>query len=158
MDSTYIDSGAQLSACGRYRFTLWRVWDEARPVVVFVGLNPSTADALKDDQTIRRCRHFADASEFGGLTMLNLWAFRATHPSDLPAIDSPEEQDNLDNLARVCSMAARVVAVWGDHPKARLRTAAVMPIVSTWWCLGKTKHGHPRHPSRLGNGVPMVRM
>ena len=57
---------AVLSACERYRFRLARVWDWKRPRMIFVMLNPSTADAATDDPTIRRCRGFAKRENCGG--------------------------------------------------------------------------------------------
>ena len=153
----YIDSGAQISPCEKYRFTLWRVWDESLPRVAFVGLNPSTADATQDDPTIRRCRGFAMSHGFGAFTMLNLWAYRATDPKNLPAVVTNEEEINADCIARVASGVARVVAVWGAHPKGILRKYAILPLVDEWWHLGMTKDGEPRHPLYLPGDAKMVR-
>ena len=74
---------ALFSGCGQYRYRLTRTWGPAAHVV-FIGLNPSTADAALDDPTIRRCSAFARSWGFDGLIMLNAWAFRSTHP---PALD-----------------------------------------------------------------------
>src|SRR5438309_1272265 len=74
---------------GRYRYTLTRVWDPALEPVVFVMLNPSTADASRDDPTIRRCINLARAWGFGSMHALNLFAFRATRPADLRAAPDP---------------------------------------------------------------------
>ncbi|TMF61888.1 MAG: DUF1643 domain-containing protein, partial [Chloroflexi bacterium] len=68
--------GATFSADRRYRYRLWRRWDGARPVVAFVMLNPSTADARRDDPTIRRCIGFAKSWGFGGVEVVNLFAYR----------------------------------------------------------------------------------
>ena len=70
-----MDMKAQLSDCQKYRYALWRRWGEGSQVV-FVMLNPATADAAKDDPTIRRCIGFARAWEFGSLAVGNLFAFR----------------------------------------------------------------------------------
>jgi hypothetical protein len=69
---------ATISQCGLYRYDLWRRWDSSIPGVAFIGLNPSTADAEKDDPTIRKCVAYAKKWGFGSLCMLNLFAFRAT--------------------------------------------------------------------------------
>ena len=76
------DRGADISPCGKYRYSLWRDWDWQGFAnrVMFVGLNPSTADATNDDPTIRRCVRFATDWGFGGLVMVNLFAYRATDP------------------------------------------------------------------------------
>src|SRR5688572_12557148 len=73
-------SGARFSECGTYRYVLWRQWNEVNGDVAFVGLNPSTADDEKDDPTIRRCIGFAKRWGYGGVVMLNLFAYRATRP------------------------------------------------------------------------------
>lgn len=145
----YLDSGAQISPCEKYRFSLWRVWDETLPHVAFVGLNPSTADATKDDPTIRRCRGFAMSHGYGAMTMLNLWAFRATDPKKLPTMVTNEEEINADTVGRVGGQVARVVAAWGAHPKAALRVKAILPLVPEWWCIARTKGGEPGHPLYL---------
>lgn len=149
----YLKRDATLSACGRFRFSLVRRWDPLLPRIAFVGLNPSTADANVDDQTIKRCVRFASDHGFGELTMLNLWAFRTTYPRELPAADvgfaTADEQRNLDHIALHASGAARVVAVWGNSAPARARMAQVVPLVVSWWCLRTTKNGMPAHPARL---------
>lgn len=154
----YLDRGAQLSACGKYRYSLWRTWDESLPTVHFVGLNPSTADGAADDPTIRRCLRFAIAAGFGGLVMLNLWAFRTTHPEDLLAVETDQERENLDAIARLTDGSPRVVACWGAHAMARTRSRAVVPLVREWWCIGQpTKAGAPGHPLYIPGCVEMRR-
>ena len=73
-------SGADFSECGRYRYKLWRTWDDVRPVVMFIMLNPSTADATADDPTIRRCIGFAHDWGYGGVRVGNLFAWRTPYP------------------------------------------------------------------------------
>ena len=74
---------AVFSDCRKYRYALWRVWDESKPVAVFIGLNPSTADEVNDDPTVKRCVNFAQEWGYGGLCMANLFAFMATDPEVL---------------------------------------------------------------------------
>ena len=50
---------AKISSDGKYRYSLVREWDKEKPKVLFIGLNPSTADEKTDDPTIRRCIGFA---------------------------------------------------------------------------------------------------
>jgi hypothetical protein len=155
-NSVYLSMGADLSACGRYRYRLWREWSTQLPILGVVGLNPSTADASKDDHTIRRCVSLAKANGYGRLEMLNLWAFRATDPSNLPTVVTEEEQHNTIVVHEISRSCARMVAAWSSHPKAALRLGS-HGGVREWWCFGVTKDGSPRHPSRLPNGVCMVR-
>lgn len=153
---TLIDYGATFSECRRYRYTLWRTWDESLPTLAYVGLNPSTADEREDDPTIRRCRNFAMGHGFGGMVMLNLWAFRSTDPKFLPCVSTPEEDENLSAISRTAETVARVCAAWGAHPKSRARIAQVLPLCDEWWCLGTTKENCPRHPLYLKNTAQMT--
>lgn len=81
---TYLESSADVSACGRYRYWLSRRLSMGERTILFVGLNPSTADAALDDPTIRRCVGFARAWGFDWLFMGNVNAFRSTDPKGLP--------------------------------------------------------------------------
>ena len=81
----YGESGAIFSECKKYRYLLWRKWGKSphSKYVMFVGLNPSTADESIDDPTIRRCICFAKDWGYDGLFMANLFAYRATYPVDM---------------------------------------------------------------------------
>lgn len=85
---------ATLSEDRKYRYTLTRIWDETKPKVMFIGLNPSTADETKDDPTIIRCINFAKSWGYGGLEMTNLFAFRATNPKVMKNEKEPIGKDN----------------------------------------------------------------
>ena len=153
---TYIRSTARLSECGRYRYELYRQWDESKSDVLFVMLNPSTADHTKDDRTIMRCVGFAQRWGYGGLLVGNLFALRSTNPEKLYRNVDPV---GLDNDAALQSMVARVdvvIAAWGNHGELQNRNAAVLPLLSgKCHALLKNKTGHPAHPSRLSyNAVP----
>ena len=137
-----------------YRYDLIRAWD-SRPQVAFVGLNPSTADETADDATIRRCVGFAQSWGFGGLHMLNLFAYRATNPSTLQAVKNPVGPDNDHYLLRIATDVGQVVICWGNHGDLRSRDVAVLMTLATnklcskVYNLGLTKLGQPRHPLRL---------
>ncbi len=87
---------ANLSECRKYRYALWRTWDKSKPYAMFIGLNPSTADETENDPTINRCINYSKDWGFGGLCMVNLFAFRATDPSDMMASKDPIGSDNDD--------------------------------------------------------------
>ena len=80
---------AVFSPCRTYRYALSRVWAADKPYALFIGLNPSTADETLDDPTIRRCIDFAKRWGYGGLVMANLFAYRATNPSEMKAATDP---------------------------------------------------------------------
>lgn len=143
-----MERGADISRCGRYRYTLWRKWAPGE-TVMFIGLNPSTADATLDDPTIRRCIGFARAWGFGGLMMTNLFAWRATDPRDMKAAESPIGPFNNDVLWTAHMNAALTVAAWGAHGTHLGRDAAVRAMLPRLHYLRLTKDGHPGHPLYL---------
>lgn len=154
------ESGADLSACRTWRYKLWRLWSSAPPVV-FIGLNPSTADELQDDHTIRRCMNMAASWHAGGIVMLNLYSFRATQPEDMWAAPDPVGPDTDEHILSSCQDALGVVACWGGFPQAAGRVREVLDMLDRGAVplsiLGMTKSGHPRHPSRTPRGIKAVR-
>lgn len=163
-------STAVLSACGRYRYELRRVWDGVKPRLYVGCLNPSTADATTDDHTVRKLVGFAERLDLGGLVLWNLYAFRATDPRELWRYEiergdvvGPETDGHL---ARIFAEAAsdpgaRFVVAWGDNENlprvdrvCDLIVAAGLIIrVQSW---GHTRHGSPRHPSRIAYATPLT--
>lgn len=137
---------------GDYRYALSRVWDESLPVVTFVLLNPSTADATQLDPTMRRCVSFATRDGFGGMTILNLYAFRATDPRIMLAAPDPVGPDNDRLLANA---EGTVVAGWGTNARPS-RVAHALTLLPQLHALGVTKDGHPRHPLYLRRDAPLV--
>src|SRR5438128_11131670 len=111
--------GATFSRDRRYRYRLWRRWDRSRAVVAFVMLSPSTADAMHDDPTIRRCVGFARAWGCGGVDVVNLFALRATDPRALRKAADPIGPANERHLRRAVRAAGLVVLAWGAHAMAR---------------------------------------
>src|SRR5207245_10014631 len=105
-------SGASFSRDRRYRYRLWRRWDAARPVVAFVMLNPSTADAARDDPTIRRWSGFARAWGYGRLEVVNLFAYRATDPRWVRHVPGPVGPADLRHLAAGRPRARVVTPLW----------------------------------------------
>jgi hypothetical protein len=143
------------SPCRRYRYALTRTWDRARPPVVFVMLNPSTADAWTPDPTVRRCIGYAKRWQAGGLVVLNAFALRSPHPAALRA-DQPVGPDNDQVIAAaLAGQAGPVIVAWGSDETLRRtgRDRAVLDLLHaagvTPRCLGLTKGGYPRHPLYL---------
>ncbi|MDA0269442.1 MAG: DUF1643 domain-containing protein [Chloroflexi bacterium] len=142
-----IDRRATFSRDRRYRYSLSRRWGPG-PVVAWVMLNPSTADAYRDDATIRRCIALSRSWGFGALEVVNLCAHRATDPRALLEAADPVGRRNNHAIRRALRRADAVVAAWGVPPRAlRGRVEAVRwllpPSVA---CLGVTTGGQPRHP------------
>lgn len=150
MHSGSVTGGAIFDATGAYRYALWRVWDEVLPRMAFIMLNPSTADAERNDPTIRRCIGFARAWGYGGVHVVNLFAYRTPSPAVLRKAEDPIGLENDDYLREAATGAAFVVAAWGNHGAAGGRDAAVRGLLSSLGvaprCLGITRAGQPRHP------------
>lgn len=153
-----VRSDAVISPCGRYRYTLTRRWGEGAPLL-FVMLNPSTADASVDDPTIRRCLGFARREGFQALEVVNLFAFRATDPAELVTAVCPIGPDNTRHLIEARRRAGLVVAAWGAFvPRAyRDRPQDVINVLACGLlCLGMTAKGEPRHPLFVRGDAPLV--
>lgn len=144
-----------------YRYTLRRTlglgaWQSVyEPALLWIMLNPSTADATLDDPTIRRVIDFTKRLGFGQLTVVNLYAARATKPVYLWAMDDPVGPGNDKAIAdeawtAVCD-GAPIVAAWGvlARPERVAEVLALPHVADRLHCLGVTKHGHPRHPLYL---------
>lgn len=154
--------GAKVSDCGRYRYALTRRWDAGALDVLFVMLNPSTADGLRDDPTVRKCMGFARKWAFGGIRIANLFALRATEPRELHlairrGFDAVGPL-NLEHVRALAENTSRVVLAWGAHargyPDAVARVVAALdrgPLC----CLGTTDDGLPRHPLMLPYSTPL---
>jgi hypothetical protein len=147
-DGEVIERMAVFSRDNRYRYSLVRSWDSGLKPVLFVGLNPSTADVENDDPTIRRCMRFARDWGYGGILMGNLFALRATDPREMLAAPDPVGERNDYWLRHLASLAGIVVAAWGAHGTHQGRAQAVVDsgALGSFTVLGLTKDGHPRHP------------
>jgi hypothetical protein len=152
-------SGAQFSNCGRYRYALWRVWDakSVADMVMFIGLNPSTADATRNDATLRRCIAFAKRLGFGGLFMLNAYAWRSTSPKALGCVEDPIGPENDRWLWHYSSLVSHRIAAWGSHC-SRDRQAALCELLDVpMFCFGTTGNGSPKHPLYLKSSMATER-
>jgi len=161
------------SPCRKYRYTLWREWgtlpgddDLFAPrksglrrgqYVQFIGLNPSTADETNDDPTIRRCINFAKDWGFGTLCMTNLFAFRATQPSDMMKEPEPVGPDNDTHLQLIAKKAGLVIAAWGTLGNHRGRADQVRSAIPNLHAIGLSREGFPRHPLYVaGHAIPQI--
>lgn len=141
---------AVLSECGTYRYELSRRWG-AGSAVVFIGLNPSTADAYQDDPTIRRCVGFAKAWGHDALIMMNLFAYRATKPADMFAAAKNNANivgpRNAEFLESAVDGPHTIIAAWGKDGDC----CDADDLISTGLLkhLGLNKNGTPKHPLYL---------
>ena len=148
-----MEKSAILSADRKYRYVLTRIWDEKKPTVVFIGLNPSTADEEVDDETIRKCIGYAKRWGYGKLIMVNLFAFRSTDPSMLKRVEDPVGPDNDSYIQKCVSESNLVIACWGKHGKLLNRDKALMGSLPNLVCLKRNKNGTPHHPLYLSKDI-----
>ena len=142
--------GAIIDETGEYRYQLWRIWDESKPLAVFIMLNPSTADENEDDPTIRRCMNYARSWGYGGIKVVNLFAYRATNPKELKNVNDPIGPLNNQYIFDAVNTSDMVIAAWGTHGRLHNRDEKVIRIFQgKLQYLDLTKGGHPRHPLYL---------
>jgi hypothetical protein len=155
-----VKSDATISPCGVYRYHLERIWDESLPLCCWVMLNPSIADATKDDPTIRRCIGFAKSWGYGGIVVVNLFALRATDPIDIYFHPFPEGPDISEHLVKWTTTCKLVVAGWGVHGSYRDRHKVVAGLLECrgvkLHSLALTKDGQPKHPLYLKSTLQPV--
>jgi hypothetical protein len=162
---------AVFSACRAYRYSLRRDICGTGPPVLFILLNPSTADETGNDPTIRRCMGFATRWGTSVLYIANLFALRATDPKVMRRHPAPvSEDDGITNDLAIAILMQHVrhdrgqtVCAWGAHGsfsgRSRdwramcLRLASMRKIPTHH--LGLTKHGEPRHPLYLRADTPL---
>jgi hypothetical protein len=113
INPTVMKSGASFSPCRTWRYRLSRRWLPAGPMIAFIGLNPSTADEVNDDPTVRRCIGFARRWGFGGMYMLNVFGYRSTKPQALRTAADPIGPRTDAVLRTTCRRSTMVVACWG---------------------------------------------
>jgi hypothetical protein len=145
---------AKISECGKYRYWLTRQWGESPNRVVWVMLNPSTADAQEDDPTIRKCVGFSriwskQKIEYGGIVVVNLFAYRASKPSELKEVADPFGPFNhkWQDVFLAPKAGNLIVAAWGANGSlydAAKRFKSSFGVRTM--CLGYTNDGEPRHP------------
>ncbi len=145
---------AVISKDGMYRYELSRIWDSSKLPVMFVMLNPSTADASKDDSTIRRCINFAKSWDYGGIWVGNLYAYRTKNPKELKKAANPRGFNNDMHLILMANRSAIVICAWGNN---KGMPVSIMKILhkSRLYYIEKSVNGTPKHPLYLkGNLTP----
>lgn len=155
--TAYTTSDAILSACGFYRYELRRVWDANKPALVWVMLNPSKADGTKDDPTIRVCVGRAKLLGYGGVLIVNLYAWRSTDPRGLLTAADPVGPLNDSYITRATSDQT-VVCAWGTHGGGRADVVKnnMRVLGAQLHYIDLTKDGHPCHPLRKSYGLPLL--
>ncbi len=153
------EKGARFSADRSCRFVLWREWDDTKPMVMFVGLNPSTANEVDDDPTIRRCVSFAIGWGYGGLIMCNLYPYVTPYPAQLLKHKEQGAVYNQAVIEEYLIKVRKVICAWGSFEEAKepgnrfLEYIKPVPV----HCLGVNKDGSPKHPLYLSGSTQLIK-
>lgn len=157
-----MQKNAIISACGKYRYSLSRIWDETLPTVLFIGLNPSTADADNDDPTIHKLRRYCQQWGYGGFEIVNLFAFRSSKPEALiPLGNKAIGPNNPDYISAGLEKHSITVCMWGKNANL------ISSTVTTIWtqtlankvgikCFKLNQDGSPMHPRFLGHFIKPI--
>ena len=141
-----VNKNATFSDCRKYRYALSRTWNGKKKTILFIGLNPSTADEKIDDPTIRRCINYAKNWGYGSLLMVNLFAYRATMPTELKNVKNPIGNDNDLHIIELSKKVDVAVDAWGNEGSLLNRDKEVKKIIPNLKCLKINKSGQPAHP------------
>lgn len=150
-------AGAKFSRCRRWRYLLWRCWDEAKPVANFLMLNPSTADQFKLDPSCTRARNYAERWGFGALVVTNIFGWRSTDPAALKIVDDPIGRGNDAAIVKAAKGAKLVVCAWGNHGLHAERAERVKALLKqqriALHVLRMNGAGQPAHPLYLPSSL-----
>lgn len=147
---------AIFSQCRNYRYTLCRIWDESKTIVMCVGLNPSTANAESDDPTIRSLIRILTNLGFGGLQMVNLFALISPDPTALRTCPDPVK-DNDKYIINISNQCEVIVFCWGNFKQAEYRATKLKQWFPSAMCFGKNSSGTPKHPLYLKGNSSLIR-
>ena len=140
-----MNSGATFSEDRKYRYTLWRIWDESKPLVMFIGLNPSTANEAEPDNTITKVIKIAKNNGYGGLYMMNLFGIISPKPTILDTCENPFGNNDI-HIGQIANKVKDIVFCWGTFKQIRGRSEWAKRIFPNALCLKHTKNGSPWHP------------
>ena len=156
---------AVFSPCKKYRYSLTRIWDESKPLFMYVGINPSVADDKDDDPTVAKWIGFTEQNGGGGFVVGNVFAHVTTKVEGLVNVLDPVGEDNNLHLWGLAGGADIIVPCWGalnKVPKCLWREFAYIERVIGLCdvpvkCFGRTKDGDPKHPVRLPYKTKLVK-
>ena len=110
-------TGAEFSPCKRWRYLLWRRWDERKPAANFLMLNPSTADEVQLDPSCTRARVYAERWGFGALIVTNLFGWRATDPEEMKSVRDPVAYYRNNVVGTLATLEAMASSERASVPK-----------------------------------------
>ncbi len=155
MNNLFENNGAEFSECRKYRYCLWRIWDDTLPKIAFIGLNHSTANENVNDPTIRRVISFAKLWGYGGVYMLNCFPYISTNPNDLKDFGNTSTNDRW--IKEISLKVEEFIFAWGNFDVAKERGLELNKMYPHSNCLQANKNGSPKHPLYVPANIQRVK-
>lgn len=144
--------GAVFSQDRKYRYILWRRWDSKKPGITFIGLNPSTANELKNDKTIATVMRYAKDWGFGCVYMVNLFAYISTDPKALLSVENTVGELADEYIRVATTLSKDIIFAWGSF-KVNGRDQELIKMFPQAKCLCHNADGTPHHPLRISSQI-----
>ena len=152
-----IPQGAIFSEDGTHRYSLWRIWSQSKPFLMFCGLNPSKAGQINNDPTVTRMMSRSYKEGYGGLFVGNLYSYVSTDPKALIGNNGCFNQETDYYIKLMSELSERQLCGWGSFPAVKFRDCEVFKLMTEPYCLGVNGDGQPKHPLYIGYNVPMIK-
>lgn len=148
---------AVISECGYYRYRLDRTVGDVGRTIAYFGVNPSTADATIDDQTVRKWIGFTKKNGGRRFIVGNVFAFRSSNVKLLATCDDPVGPANFRYLDEIIREADILVPCWGTRTKLPAKLHCQLEHMVEYLLhagppvaiFGRTQSGDPKHPLLL---------
>lgn len=140
-----------------YRYVLIRIWDDYLPKIIFIGLNPSVGDENSSDKTINQCIKYAKSLNYGGIYMLNLYAFVSKNPTKLKDVKNPIGSKNDKYINEYLDKSDIVVCMWENNILSQKRADEILKKIKNPYCFKINKSGQPSHISRLSLNLKLIK-
>ena len=128
---------------GKRRYRLWRIWEQEKPLLLYVLLNPSHADAQTDDRTVAKLIQFSKNWGYGGFYLGNIHSYITPDPKRLMHHLIPNETLNISHLKEMARKSEKVVLGWGNAGKL---PEWLKQMINQPYCFGTNQNGSPKHP------------
>lgn len=143
-----MNKSAQFSPCRKYRYSLGRIWQPSDDIAMCIGLNPSTANAEKDDPTITTLIRVLRGLGYGGFIMVNLYGLISSKPETLLTAPDPLGENEII-VSENSILCDTVIFCWGNFKQAQTRALKMIGDYPNAKCFGINSNGSPMHPLAL---------
>lgn len=132
----------------RHRYSLERIWDSEKPLLLYIGLNPSTSDELTTDQTVNYMLGYAMSKKYGGLLVGNIFSVITPSPKNMKTHKKPTSLKNDEILLEMAIRSHQIIIGWGIHGTHQNRDKEVLKLLSSQklFCFSRNKNNTPTHP------------